>query len=417
MWSHLDRVAGGGQVKGAGEKQIEIDKRLLRDKAAGLRRWVAVPGGGVGSAGGRALEAGWGGQGSGSCPSHRPALLPFPARARGRVRARVGCGAISAKPLPSPLPPPPPPRAPRPPPTRELQEVRRHRAAHRERRGAAPIPVVALVGYTNAGKSTLLNTLTQVRAAAAAAPPPARQCGARGRGLDQRQRSTWVLCWRPLAASFPVWRGRAPSPSPIPTDALRRPRPRPNHPLSSTPPTLLPPQAGVLAEDKLFATLDPTTRKVRAPPLVPHRAHGRARRGLPAGARLPDMLSGIRVETPDTTPCEPPAPPKPPESPPSPGAPPRPSLQVRLRNNLEVLFSDTVGFIQKLPPQLVAAFTATLEEIADAGVVLHVLDASAPNAAAQCDAVLQVGPGGRRRWRAIGKAWGRGADGVGRGLV
>lgn len=42
--------------------------------------------------------------------------------------------------------------------------------------------------------------------------------------------------------------------------------------------------------------------------------------------------------------------------------------QVRLRNNLEVLFSDTVGFIQKLPPQLVAAFTATLEEISDAGV-------------------------------------------------
>lgn len=38
MWTHLDRVAGGGQVKGVGEKQIEIDKRLLRDKAAALRR-------------------------------------------------------------------------------------------------------------------------------------------------------------------------------------------------------------------------------------------------------------------------------------------------------------------------------------------------------------------------------------------
>jgi GTP-binding protein HflX len=62
-----------------------------------------------------------------------------------------------------------------------------HRAAHRERRSAAPIPVVALVGYTNAGKSTLLNTLTQ---------------------------------------------------------------------------------AGVLAEDKLFATLDPTTRKVRGAGVV-----------------------------------------------------------------------------------------------------------------------------------------------------
>ena len=42
MWSHLDRVGGGGQVKGTGEKQIEIDKRLLRDKAAHLRRWGGV---------------------------------------------------------------------------------------------------------------------------------------------------------------------------------------------------------------------------------------------------------------------------------------------------------------------------------------------------------------------------------------
>lgn len=56
-----------------------------------------------------------------------------------------------------------------------------------------------------------------------------------------------------------------------------------------------------------------------------------------------------------------------------------------------MLLSDTVGFIQKLPTQLVAAFRATLEEIAEASVVLHVLDVSAPNAAAQCDAVLQVG--------------------------
>lgn len=65
----------------------------------------------------------------------------------------------------------------------ELEAVRTHRAAHRSRRQDAPIPVVALAGYTNAGKSTLLNTLTD---------------------------------------------------------------------------------AGVLAEDKLFATLDPTTRRVRA---------------------------------------------------------------------------------------------------------------------------------------------------------
>jgi GTP-binding protein HflX len=66
-------------------------------------------------------------------------------------------------------------------------------------------------------------------------------------------------------------------------------------------------------------------------------------------------------------------------------------LQVRLPGgNLEVLFSDTVGFIQKLPTQLVAAFRATLEEIASASVVLHVLDVSADNAPAQCAAVLQV---------------------------
>jgi hypothetical protein len=65
--------------------------------------------------------------------------------------------------------------------------------------------------------------------------------------------------------------------------------------------------------------------------------------------------------------------------------------QVRLPGgNLEVLFSDTVGFIQKLPTQLVAAFRATLEEIASASVVLHVLDVSADNAPAQCAAVLQV---------------------------
>jgi hypothetical protein len=56
-----------------------------------------------------------------------------------------------------------------------------------------------------------------------------------------------------------------------------------------------------------------------------------------------------------------------------------------------VLFSDTVGLIQKLPTQLVASFRATLEEIAAASVVVHVLDISAPNAAAQCSAVLQVG--------------------------
>ncbi|KAL6749124.1 hypothetical protein V8C86DRAFT_3190407 [Haematococcus lacustris] len=163
MWSHLDRVGGGGQVKGAGEKQIEMDKRILRERASALKK--------------------------------------------------------------------------------ELEAVRTHRKAYRDRRQAAPIPVAAIVGYTNAGKSTLLNRLTA---------------------------------------------------------------------------------AGVVAEDKLFATLDPTTRKIR------------------------------------------------------------------LRGNQELLLSDTVGFIQKLPTELVAAFRATLEEIRDASVLLHVVDISHHNAAAQCDAVLSV---------------------------
>ncbi len=110
---------------------------------------------------------------------------------------------------------------------RELEEVRRHRALYRGRRRESGVPIVAIVGYTNAGKSTLLNRLS---------------------GSD------------------------------------------------------------VYAADQLFATLDPVTRRV----------------DLPGGA--------------------------------------------------EVLVTDTVGFVQKLPPDLVAAFRATLEEITDADVILHVVD-------------------------------------------
>jgi len=110
---------------------------------------------------------------------------------------------------------------------RELTEVHRHRELYREHRRERQAPVVALVGYTNTGKSTLLNTLT---------------------GAD------------------------------------------------------------VLAEDKLFATLDPTTRRVTLP-----------------GGR-------------------------------------------------EVLFTDTVGFINKLPTFLIAAFRATLEEINAASLLVHVVD-------------------------------------------
>jgi len=112
---------------------------------------------------------------------------------------------------------------------RQLEDVRAHRRRYRQRRQAVPLPVIALVGYTNAGKSTLLNLLTN---------------------------------------------------------------------------------ADVLVQDQLFATLDPTTR----------------RRALSKGQ--------------------------------------------------EVLFSDTVGFIQKLPTQLVAAFRATLEEIQEADIVVKVIDAS-----------------------------------------
>lgn len=125
----------------------------------------------------------------------------------------------------------------------ELEQVRRHRQLHRRQRQRTDVPVVAIVGYTNAGKSTLLNALS---------------------GAD------------------------------------------------------------VLVEDKLFATLDPTTRRVT----------------LPAGR--------------------------------------------------ECLFSDTVGFIQRLPTDLVAAFRATLEEINEADLILHVVDITHPNALAQSETVVET---------------------------
>lgn len=125
----------------------------------------------------------------------------------------------------------------------ELEKVRVHRQQYRSRRKRSRIPVVALVGYTNAGKSTLLNHLTE---------------------------------------------------------------------------------AGVYVANQLFATLDPTTRRVELP-----------------GGQL-------------------------------------------------ALFTDTVGFIQKLPTALVAAFRATLEEIAEADLLLHVVDITHVNARAQAEAVEQT---------------------------
>jgi GTP-binding protein HflX len=123
---------------------------------------------------------------------------------------------------------------------KELEKVRAHRARYRSRRRRAEVPTVALIGYTNAGKSTLLNRLA---------------------GSD------------------------------------------------------------VLVADQLFATLDPTTRRVT----------------LPSGQ--------------------------------------------------PVLFTDTVGFIQKLPTMLVAAFRATLEEISEADLLLHIVDITHPNALQQAEAV------------------------------
>jgi GTP-binding protein HflX len=123
---------------------------------------------------------------------------------------------------------------------RELDEVRAQRAYHRQKRRQAAVPTVAIVGYTNAGKSTLLNALSD---------------------------------------------------------------------------------AGVLVADMLFATLDPTTRRVTLP-----------------GGR-------------------------------------------------EILFTDTVGFIQKLPTDLVAAFRATLEEIGEADLILHIVDITHRNALEQATAV------------------------------
>ncbi len=125
----------------------------------------------------------------------------------------------------------------------QTEEIRKRRSLYRQQRAQSRIPVVALVGYTNAGKSTLLNKLCR---------------------------------------------------------------------------------ANVLADDRLFATLDPTTRRMV----------------------LPD--------------------------------------------NTAILMTDTVGFIRKLPPTIVNAFRATLEELSEADLLLHIVDVASPDAPEQCQTVENI---------------------------
>jgi GTP-binding protein HflX len=173
QWTHLERQAGGGGgragstggvgLRGPGETQLEVDKRVIRKRISHLKK--------------------------------------------------------------------------------ELEKVSAHRERYRSQRKRSRIPTVALVGYTNAGKSTLLNKIAK---------------------------------------------------------------------------------SDVYVADQLFATLDPTTRRVE----------------LPGG--------------------------------------------------YQALFTDTVGFIQKLPTTLVESFHATLEEIVEADLLLHVVDISHPNALNQFESVQQT---------------------------
>ena len=163
LGNSLSRLGGGIGTRGPGEKKLELDRRLIRDRISQLKR--------------------------------------------------------------------------------ELEDVKQARETLRVKRSKNPIPVVAIVGYTNAGKSTLLNTLTD---------------------------------------------------------------------------------AGVLQEDKLFATLDPTTRNLK------------------------------------------------------------------LESGQEILITDTVGFIRKLPHHLIEAFKSTLEEAKYADIILHVVDMSNPVADKQMHVVYET---------------------------
>jgi GTP-binding protein HflX len=139
---------------------------------------------------------------------------------------------------------------------RELEDLSKRRTMMRKKRTRNSLPSIAIVGYTNAGKSTLINALTS---------------------------------------------------------------------------------SNVIVQDKLFSTLDPTVRRL----VLPDR---------------PACLDGNNVQS----------------------------------GRREILFIDTVGFINKLPHDLVEAFKATLEEVSQADILLHVVDISHPKAKEQSDAVYRV---------------------------
>ena len=192
MWSHLERQRGGiGHRGGPGERQIELDRRLIDEKIRRLKE--------------------------------------------------------------------------------RLHKVERQRATRRRSRSRGSLPLVSLIGYTNAGKSTLFNRISR---------------------------------------------------------------------------------AGAYAADQLFATLDPLTRRVRLAPQGNVIAGGVDEAG--------------NVEDGTVSPYQ------------------RPMLAP------EILLSDTVGFVRDLPHGLIAAFRATLEETADADLLLHVVDADAIDREEQMAAVERV---------------------------
>ena len=211
-WTHLERQRGGfGFLGGPGETQIEADRRLIRDRMAKIRRELEQVKRTRSLHRGRRQRGGFGflgGPGETQIEADRRLIRDRMAKIR-----------------------------------RELDQVKRTRTLHRDRRQRAPWPVIALVGYTNAGKSTLFNRLT----------------------------------------------GEA-----------------------------------VFAENLLFATLDPTMRDIHLPGFD------------------------------------------------------------------KVILSDTVGFVSDLPTELIAAFRATLEEVREADLLVHVRNMAHPDHEAQLEDVDDV---------------------------